>query len=63
MYLFFGWVPYLPSDPHLTGPTSICIGKPADQQDRPKNQQIILIVNHTYLQGQNELFLQVLSYY
>ena len=29
---------YLPSDPHLAGPTSIYIVKPADQQDQTKNQ-------------------------
>ena len=30
---------YLPSDPQLAGPTSICIGKPANQQDQPKTSK------------------------
>ena len=38
-------VSYLPSDPHLAGPTSIYIVKPADQQDQCKNQHF---QPHTY---------------
>ena len=36
---------YLPSDPHLAGPTSIYVVKPVDQQGHSKNQHFQL---HTY---------------
>ena len=38
-------MPYLPSDPHLAGPTSINIVKRADQQDQSENQHF---QPHTY---------------